>query len=194
MAQGTKQKREANDASQNREPERPNAGSTSQGLVRREGQGLSGRFSGHSLFDNFRNEIDRLFDDFGFGRSFLPTFAGLDSGGSQGNVGWMPQTEVFRRNNQLIVRADLPGLKKEDVNIELDDDRITIRGERKQEHEEDKDGVYRSERSYGTFYRSIPVPDGADGEKAKADFHDGVLEITMPMSDAKPKRRRLEIR
>src|SRR5207245_93860 len=102
-------------------------------------------------------------------------------------------TEVFERNNQLVVRADLPGLTKDDINVDIDDDRITIRGERQSEHEEDEKGFYRSERSYGSFYRSVPLPQGVDAEQAKADFKNGVLEITMPLPAKKSSGRRIEI-
>jgi HSP20 family protein len=133
--------------------------------------------------------MDRLFDDFGFGRSFLPTFGGFD----RGTFEWTPQTEVFVRNNQMVVRADLPGLTKDDVNVDLEENRITIRGERKSEHEENKKGIYRSERSYGSFYRTIPLPEGVDGDKAKASFNNGVLEITMPLPEKKQTGRKIEI-
>jgi len=197
MAQGTKQKQETHDEKQTKENEQKPAGSTSQSLAPRGSQHMSGRSqfnSPYSLFDSLRNEMDQLFDDFGFGQGILPMLSGRSRGMSQSETGWKPQTEVFERDNNLIVRADLPGLKKEDLNVEVEHDRITIRGERKSEHNENKEGVYRTERNYGTFLRSIPVPDGADGDNAKAEFHDGVLEITMPISEPKPKAKKLEIR
>jgi len=132
--------------------------------------------------------MDRLFDDFGLGGSNLP-FGGL----SRNTFNWSPQTEVFERGNNLVVRADLPGLAKDDISVDLEDDRITIRGERKNEFEDKREGIYRTERSYGSFYRSIPLPQGIDGNKAKADFRNGVLEITMPLTEQKPKGRKLEV-
>ena len=80
------------------------------------------------------------------------------------------------------------------MSVEVTDEAITIHGERKREHEEEREGLYRSERSYGTFWRVIPLPEGAISEQAKANFRDGVLEITMPVPPASTSRgRRLEI-
>jgi HSP20 family protein len=92
---------------------------------------------------------------------------------------WTPQIEVFHRGNDLVVRADLPGMNKEDVNVEIGDHSITIQGERREEHEEEKEGWYRSERSYGSFYRTIPLPEGTITDSAKATFKNGVLEIVL---------------
>ena len=107
---------------------------------------------------------------------------------------WAPQIETFQRGDQFVVRADLPGLKKEDVNIDLTDDAIAIEGERREEREEDREGYYRSERTYGSFYRVVPLPEGAITESAKASFKDGVLEITVQAPPREvSRRRRLEI-
>jgi HSP20 family protein len=144
-----------------------------------------------SFMRRFAEEMDRLFDDFAFGRSLtVPTFGTF---GRQG-FDWAPQTEIFERDNQLVIRADLPGLIKDDVNVDIEDNRITIRGERRSEHkEEDKGGYYRSERSYGSFYRSIPLPEGVDADKATANFNNGVLEVTMPAPEKKTGSKRIEI-
>ena len=107
---------------------------------------------------------------------------------------WSPQIDVSQKNNELVVRADLPGLTKDDVKVDITDDAITIQGERRKEHEEERGGVYRVERSYGSFYRTIPLPDGAMTDQAKASFKDGVLEITMPAPPEQVTRgRRLEV-
>ena len=107
---------------------------------------------------------------------------------------WSPQVEVFERDNELVLRVDLPGLTRDDINVELADDGITIEGERKNEHEETGEGFYRSERSYGRFYRRIPMPEGVKADDAKAHFSNGVLEVTMPAAKrGERKTRRLEI-
>lgn len=107
---------------------------------------------------------------------------------------WAPQIETLQRGDQFVVRADLPGLKKEDVNIEVTDDAITIQGERREEREEDREGYYRSERTYGSFYRVVPLPEGAITESAKAGFKDGVLEVTVQAPPREvSRRRRVEI-
>ena len=107
---------------------------------------------------------------------------------------WAPQIETFQRGNEFVVRADLPGLKKDDVKIDITDEAVTIEGERRDEHEEEREGYYRSERSYGSFYRVVPLPDGAITDSAKAHFNNGVLEIVVQAPPREVSRgRRLEI-
>lgn len=144
-----------------------------------------------SLMRRFSEEMDRMYEEFGLGRGWLTP--ALDRTGLPQGV-WSPQVEMFERNNELVLRADLPGLTKDDVKIEFNDDGITIEGERKSNNEEKGEGYYRSERTYGKFARRIPIPEGVDPEEATASFQDGVLEIAMPA----PKRvgrktRRIEI-
>jgi HSP20 family protein len=133
------------------------------------------------------DEMDRMFDDFGLGRRWAAPFwreTGVEA--------WAPDVEVFQKDNELTIKADLPGLKKDEVTVDITDDAVTIQGERKHEQKEEREGYYRSERSYGSFYRVIPLPEGAISEEAKATFRNGVLEITMPAPPT-PKGRRLEI-
>jgi HSP20 family protein len=160
-------------------------------------QSTLGTSSPFSFMRRFTEEMDRLFEDFGFGRGWLaPTFeSNLDRLSAMGDAMWAPRVEVIERDNQLIVRADLPGMTKDDVNVDIVDDALVIRGERANEREENDEGYYRSERSYGTFYRRIPLPVGAKTEDATADFRNGVLEINMPTSQAgEQKRRQIDIR
>jgi HSP20 family protein len=108
---------------------------------------------------------------------------------------WEPNVEVFQRGSDLVVRADLPGLTKDDVIVDVADDVITIRGERREQHEEEHDGFYRTERTYGTFYRVIPLPEGALAETAKATFNNGVLEVVVQAPPRDVSRgRRIEVR
>jgi HSP20 family protein len=151
------------------------------------------------ILERFTEEMDRVFDDFGFGRSALSLsprrglFQPWRTVTSEIQP-WAPDIDVFHRNNELVVRADLPGLGKDDVKVDVTEDSIIVQGERKKEHEEEREGVYHSERSYGSFYRMIPVPEGAITDQAKATFKDGVLEITMPAPPEQVRRgRRLEI-
>jgi HSP20 family protein len=106
---------------------------------------------------------------------------------------WMPQIEVLQNNGQFKVRADLPGVTKDDVRVEITDNFLTISGERKEEKEEKREGFYRSERNYGSFYRQIPLPEGAMTENAAATFNNGVLEITVPAPKVATPTRKLEI-
>ncbi len=92
---------------------------------------------------------------------------------------WAPQVELFERGNNIVVRAELPGLNKDDVDVEVDDDALIIRGERHNDVEEEQEGYYRSERSYGSFFRAIPLPEGVDPNACNATFKDGVLEVTV---------------
>ena len=108
---------------------------------------------------------------------------------------WAPQLEVFERDNKFFVRVDLPGLKKEDVKIELTHDELTIEGERKLDKEEKEEGFYRSERIYGQFLRQIAIPEHVKAEAAVATFKEGVLEIEMPtLPVPELKKRTLEIK
>ena len=93
---------------------------------------------------------------------------------------WAPEIEVLERDGKFVVRVDLPGLKKEDVKIEVTHDELTIEGERKLENEEKEEGMYRTERIYGRFFRRIGIPDHVKAENAVAVFKNGVLEIEMP--------------
>ena len=148
------------------------------------------------LLDRFADEMDRVFDHFGVGRGWAaPRIARgwLTPAGERASP-WSPAVEVFHRQNELVVHAELPGVKREDICVDVREDHLTIHGERKHEHEEEREGVYRSERSYGAFRRDIPLPPGTMADQAKAAFRDGVLEITMPAPPESTRQgRRLEI-
>jgi HSP20 family protein len=109
-------------------------------------------------------------------------------------VGWYPEIDVFERDNRLVTKIDLPGMKKEDVKVEVTDGQLAISGERKSEAEEKGEEFYRCEREYGSFYRSVPLPEGAKLEDVKATFADGVLEVSVPLpSRPEAKMRKVEI-
>jgi HSP20 family protein len=108
---------------------------------------------------------------------------------------WAPPIDVFQRGNDLVIRADVPGLSKDDITVDIADDQLTVRGERRYDHEEERDGVFRSERSYGSFCRVIPLPQGAIADSAKATFNNGVLEIVVQAPSFDVRRgRRVEIK
>jgi HSP20 family protein len=150
------------------------------------------------------DDMDRLFENFGFGRSpALSTWSMFDDFDNlsrfpatrQAATLWSPPIEVFERGNDLVVRADLPGLSKDDVKVDIDNGVLAISGERRSEHEEERQGYFRSERSYGSFSRSIPLPEGVNEDQVKASFKDGVLEVTMPKpAEETSKRRRIDVR
>jgi HSP20 family protein len=101
----------------------------------------------------------------------------------------VPHIEVQQRRGALVVRADLPGLRPEDINVTVDHGVLTISGERREEHRDEREGFVRSEVIYGTFFRTIPLPEGADENRVAATFRNGVLEISIPVSDREQGRR-----
>lgn len=107
---------------------------------------------------------------------------------------WLPEVDVFEKDNRLVTKVDLPGIKKEDVKVEVSDGQLMISGERRSEVEEKKENFYRCERGFGSFYRSVPLPDGVKLEDVKAQFADGVLEVSVPVPAARElKAGRVEI-
>jgi HSP20 family protein len=156
-------------------------------------------------FDMMRrwsDEMERAFGDWPWGKSAMSNlmrpFEMMRSSyprlfESEKGAMFMPQIEVLEKEGRLLVRADLPGMRKEDVKVRVDDNGLQIEGERKQESEETHEGYYRSERSYGSFFRSIPLPEGTDIANVKAEFKDGVLEISMPAPAKKENGRTVEI-
>jgi HSP20 family protein len=149
------------------------------------------------MLENFASEMDRVLGDFGLARSWsVPRWDRAWFGSTEGSnvISWAPDIDVYQKDNELIVRADLPGMKKEDVHIDLTENDLTISGERRHEQESERGGVYRSERSYGHFLRAIRLPEGAMTDQAKATFKDGMLEIRIPSPPEHVTRgRRLEI-
>ena len=135
------------------------------------------------LFHRLSRELDAMFDRFGIEH---PIF---ESTGSD----WNPVMEVSTKNNEFCVKVDVPGMKRADISVEVDDNHVVLRGERKQEKEEKKEGYFKSERTYGSFYRALPLPEGVKPELAKEAMHDGVLTITMPMTKVEETMRKLEI-
>lgn len=129
-----------------------------------------------SLFRRMTAELDRLAGDIG-------------AHGNEPRT-WMPAIEVEQREGNYMIRAELPGLKPDDVKVEITDDAIVISGERKEERDVKRSGMHVTERHYGQFYRSIPLPDGAKPDQVKARFENGVLEVTVPAQPEPPSGRR----
>jgi len=125
---------------------------------------------------SIQQEMNRLFG------SFLET---PNAGSSAASRQWIPAMDLVERREHFVLRADLPGVREEDVKIELEDSVLTVSGERHGETEENREGYHRIERSTGAFRRSVSVPDGVDASSITARFDGGVLEVTIP----KPKQR-----
>ena len=103
--------------------------------------------------------------------------------------GWMPAVDIFEKDDKFVVKAELPGMKEEDIDVSVVGDTLMIKGEKKTETEVKEENYYRCERAYGSFYRSVPLPSTVDADKIEANFEDGVLEVTLPKSaEVKPKK------
>jgi len=142
-----------------------------------------------ALMREMTSEFDRF-----FGEPTRPFFRWPSLWKRAPEIGWYPEIDVFEKDDRLVTKIDLPGMKKEDVKVEIADGQLAISGERKREAEEKGEDFYRSEREYGSFYRSVPLPEGAKIEDVKATFTDGVLEVSVPLP-ARPeaKMRKVEI-
>jgi HSP20 family protein len=127
---------------------------------------------------SIQQEMNRLFG------TFFDTQAGNGNGGALRR--WVPAMDLVEQGDHFVLRADLPGVSESDVQIGLEDDVLTISGERKSEHEERRDGYHRIERSSGRFSRSLTLPEGVDPDGIDARFENGVLELKVP----KPERRK----
>jgi HSP20 family protein len=136
----------------------------------------------YPLLRRLSRDFDWFLDRFGVERPYLAT-----------DVAWAPVLEVFEKGNEFVIKADVPGLKREDIDVEITDAELTIKGERKLEKEEKNKNYYRTERSYGSFFRSVELPEGVKIDLAKAVVKDGVLEVTMPIAKVEPTKRHLEI-
>lgn len=145
-----------------------------------------------SLMRHFSEEMDRFFSESGILPRWRPS--GLLRWPREAReTRWMPDIEMFTKDGKFIVRADLPGLTKNDVKVEITEEALTIQGERHDERERKEAGYYQTERSYGAFYRTVRLPEGVKTDTATASFHDGVLEVTMGAPVAKAGGRRIEI-
>lgn len=170
------------DESQSQSVQRPQGGGQ---ISRRNWMPASSPFG---MMRRFAEDMDRMFEDFAF-----PSLGQGLFGRSIGMERFSPQIDIFERDGKLVLRADLPGMNKDDITVEITDDAVIIEGERKYEHEENQEGVYRSERSYGHFRREIPLPTGVKTDNATANFKNGVLEISIDAPQSTKNRRRVDI-
>jgi HSP20 family protein len=145
-----------------------------------------------AMLRRMTTDMDRLFGEPFFGAVAWPPMPAFEP---KAEFDWYPKIEVAEKDNRLLTRIDLPGMRKEDVKVEVTDGYLAISGERKREAEEKKDEYFRTEREYGSFYRAVPLPEGVKFEDVKATFADGVLEVSLPLPPAMPeaKVRKVEI-
>jgi HSP20 family protein len=163
-------------------------------------QGQSGWTSPFALMRSLVQDMDRFVDDVWFNRPLVPLIEqDLDQGFGQGfgqGLGqglWQPEIELRMQEGNVLVTADLPGMNREDVNLEVRDGNLIIEGERQQSSEQEQQGFYSSERRYGAFMRVIPLPEGADPAQAKARFENGVLEVRVPVEEESQQGHRIEV-
>jgi HSP20 family protein len=131
---------------------------------------------------SLQQEMNRLFSAF-----FEPgATASSPADGTSAVRRWIPAMDLVETDDAFVLKADLPGLEQGDVKLEVEDDVLTVSGERKAEHEDKREGYYRVERSFGAFRRSLTLPEGVDAESVRASFDKGVLEVRIP----KPEERR----
>jgi HSP20 family protein len=138
-----------------------------------------------SLMRRMQREMTRVFGQ-----------AGIDGSRRSGEVlstAWIPATEIAYRDGNLIVSAELPGLTENDVKVEVNDNFLIIHGERKMEQQENEGDVRRTERRYGEFYRAIALPEGADAQNTRAEFRNGVLQVTIPVPEQQSNVREIPV-
>jgi HSP20 family protein len=124
-----------------------------------------------------RTRLERIFGELGEGRERA----------------WTPAIDVVRDDDKLVIRADVPGIKPEEVKIEVEDDILTVSGEHEERKEEKDKDYLRRERRYGSFHRSMALPAGVDAKKIKAATHDGVVEVTIPLPK-QPEKKKIQIK
>jgi HSP20 family protein len=138
------------------------------------------RFDPVRELDSLQSDMNRLFDRF---------FDTRTNGSGASTRRWIPAMDLVETEDSLVLRADLPGLSEDDVDIEVKDGTLTVSGERRSENEEKKEGYHRVERAFGRFSRALALPKGVDAEKIDAAFENGVLEVTIPKpEETKPTR------
>jgi HSP20 family protein len=151
-------------------------------LVRRQPQ-AAGPLASFPELSRMRREMERMLED---------PFTILERGRTFFE-GSMPKVDVYEDKDKITVQAELPGMRKEGIDVSLHGDMLTISGERKAEEEQNEGEMYRSERYYGRFQRSIPLPQPVDANRIQAQYKDGVLTITCPKTEA-AKRKQIEVK
>ena len=131
--------------------------------------------------DTIQQEMNRLFG------TFFDNQVGVNA--TRGTRRWIPAMDLVEDEDHYVLRADLPGVSESDVNVELEDNVLTISGERHSEHEDKKEGYYRIERASGSFSRSLTLPEGVDPDSVHANFDKGVLEVSIPKPEERKPRR-----
>jgi HSP20 family protein len=139
------------------------------------------RFEPFKDLISMQDKMNRLFED-----SFLRSMDGEEVV-AQGT--WSPVVDIYEKKDSIVLKAEVPGLEKDDISVVVEENVLTIKGEKKQENDVEKDRLHRVERTYGSFERSFTLPKTVDQEKLEAEYRNGVLVITLPkVPEAKPKQ------
>jgi HSP20 family protein len=141
------------------------------------------------MFQAFQREMERFWPRF-----FAFPFGAMPAPAAPAGTTYMPRMDAYEKDNTVVYKAELPGLKKEDVHVEIDNGYLVIHGETKAEQEVKEDAYYRMERNFGSFYRSVPVPFDVTPEQIKATLTDGVLEVQVPKpAETKPEPTKIPV-
>jgi len=131
--------------------------------------------------DVFSDRFDRFFDDTFFPATWFNEGSGLSN--------WKPVVDIYDHEEKIVIKAELPGVDKKDIHVDVKDGVLTLSGERSYENEVKEDKYHRKERAFGKFHRSFTLPDGLDPDKIEADYKDGILKIDIPKpEEKKPKK------
>lgn len=123
---------------------------------------------------DMRSELDEMFEDF---------FNWGKSGEELSTMKWSPSVDISENDESIVINAEIPGMNKEDINVSVKNDTLTIKGEKKKEREEEDENYHVVERSYGRFQRSFTLPDNVKSDEINANYKDGVLNITIPKTE-----------
>ena len=142
------------------------------------------------LFEDLQQEVSRLWGQ----RPLLMPRPLIRPLARMAEAEWAPRMDVYEKDGDLVIKAELPGVKKEDIKVEIEGGDLVVRGERKAESEVREDDYYRIERTYGTFYRRLPIPFDAKSDQIKASYNDGILEIKVPKpAEMVPEAKRITV-
>ncbi len=159
----------------------------------KDGRGQLSRWDPGALFDEIQSEMERFWNRWPMLGPW-PLVRPLRRIGLAPTT-WAPRMDVYEKDNNLVVKAELPGIRKEDVAVELDEGDLVIRGESKGESEVKEENFYRMERTFGSFYRRLPLPFEAQPDRVEATFADGILEVRVPRpAEAKPAARKIQVK
>lgn len=142
---------------------------------------LAGKWAPMRMFDDLRNEMEALW-------RWPSTRPALHA-----EAEWMPTVDVYREKDKLIVKADLPGMNKADIDVAIEEGDLILRGERKMETKVEEESYYRAERSYGSFYRRMALPENVKPADIKAKFDNGVLTVTLPLPKVEHKAEHIAV-